>query len=91
MHDTATLVLAILGIVITYTGSIIGLVVWLTGKFRHQEAEYWRGINKLNEELRNKLYQMSTRIQRLELRLFGFTTQPLTGPESFEGPFLDQG
>lgn len=69
MHDTATLILAIIGSVITWTGSVIALVLWLVGKFRHLE----KAIYKESQKHKTSLTNLTTRVQRLEIKLFGFT------------------
>lgn len=70
-HDE--LIVAIIGLVITWTGSVIALVVWLTGKFRYLEKAIYREMDKHRREDDHQFNAHTTRIQRLEIKAFGFT------------------
>lgn len=80
MHDTATLTLAIIGALMTWTGSVIALVMWLTGKFRSLERTIYHEMDKHRREDDRQFGSQGTRIQRLEIRAFGFTG-PVALPE----------
>lgn len=80
MQDTATLVLAIIGAVITWTASVISLVVWLTGKFRYLEKTIYREMDKHRREDDNQFRSQGTRIQRLEIKIFGYTPAAIVEP-----------
>lgn len=69
MHDTATLALAIWAAILTWTISVISGSVWLNSKFRHMEKALYRESEKHSVALT----KLATRVQRLELKLFGFT------------------
>lgn len=73
MYDTSMLILAIVGSVLTWTGSIIALVIWLTGKFRELEKLVYREGDKHRREDDIRFRLHGTKIQRLELKAFGFT------------------
>lgn len=73
MSDHASLILAIIGSVLTYTVSIIALVNWLNGKFREVEKLIYRETQKHRRENDDELEDHAIRIQRLELKAFGFT------------------
>ena len=67
------LVLSILGALITWTGSVISLVIWLTGKFRAIEKVIYHEMDKHRREDDRQFGEHATKIQRLELKTFGFT------------------
>lgn len=69
MHETATLALAIWAAILTWTVSVISGSVWLNSKFRHMEKTIYREGEKHNKNLTS----LAIRVQRLELKLFGFT------------------
>lgn len=73
MHDQATLVLAIIGSVTTWTASIIWLMIWLTGKFRNLEKAFYREMDKHRREDNAQFRDHGTKIMRLEIKAFGFT------------------
>lgn len=68
MNEVAQLVLAIIGAVIVWTTSVIGGMIWLTSKFRNLEKTIYRESAKHSISL----YAHNTRIQRLEIKAFGF-------------------
>lgn len=76
MHDTATLILAIIGAVLTWTASILALAVWLTGKFRDLEKTIYREDAKHRERMDSELRDHRDRIQILELTALGVTKHP---------------
>ncbi len=80
MNDAAMLVLAIIGFMLTWTTSIVCLVVWLTTKFRDLEKVMYREMDKHRIEDDRQFRIQGTKIQRLELKAFGFT-----GPASENG------
>lgn len=69
MTEVPQLILAIIGAVVVWTTSIIGGMIWLTGKFRHLEKTIYREAAKHSVTL----YAHNTRIQRLEIKAFGFS------------------
>ncbi len=73
MTEVANLVLAILGAVLVWTTSVIGGMIWLNGKFRNIEKAIYRESEKLRREYDGKFNGHNTRIQRLEIKAFGFT------------------
>lgn len=73
MHDTATLILAIVGALILWTTSVISLVAWLLGKFRSVETKVYIEAEKSRRDNTNKFEELITRVYRLELKAFGFT------------------
>lgn len=86
MHETATLTLAIIGAVITWTASIISLVIWLTSKFRYLEKTIYREMDKHRRDDDAMFRYQGTKIQRLEIGVFGFTNEGLGVPQ----PMLPQ-
>ncbi len=77
MNESASLTLAIIGAVITWTGSVIALVIWLTGKFSSMESVFYGEMDKHRREDDRQFSIHATKIQRLELKSFGFTHNPL--------------
>lgn len=75
-----SLAMAIVGFMLTWTVSIISLVMWLTGKFRDLEKIIYREMDKHRTEDDRQFRAIGTRVQRLELRAFGFTGTPATEP-----------
>lgn len=80
MHDQATLVLSIIGAIITWTASIISLVIWLTGKFRTLEKIIYREMDKHRREDDEHFRDHETRVMRLEIKTFGFAGPTLEKP-----------
>lgn len=75
-NESATLAIAIVGIVITYTASIVSLVLWLAGKFRGLEATFYRELGKHRDEDSERFREQHDRLYKLELNTFGFTKIP---------------
>jgi len=73
MTEITQLILAIIGAILVWTTSIIGGMVWLTGRFRMLEASIHRESNKNRQMFEAQLHLHSSRIQRLEIKAFGFT------------------
>lgn len=69
MHDTATLILAIVGAIIVWTSSVVAMVSWLAGKFRSVEVLIYREGEKINKRVDRHV----VRLQRLEAKTFGVT------------------
>lgn len=76
MHDTASLIIAIMGAILTWTVTIASLVYWLTSKFRFLEGIIYREMDKHRREDDALFKNQGTRIQKLELKAFGFTKHP---------------
>lgn len=57
-----------------YTASIIGLVLWLTSKFRALEVLIYKEMNVLKEEYRDEMVDIKRRVFRMEIAIFGVTT-----------------
>lgn len=72
MTETVTLIILVLGAIVTWTTSVILLVLWLTGKFRGLEKALYREMDKHRREDDRMFDGHQTRIQRLELKTFGF-------------------
>ena len=85
MHDSMELPFLIFGALATWTGSVIGLVLWLTGRFRSLEAALYRETNSLRWESDRKFNANQTKIQRLEIKVFGFTPAAIAQPTTEEG------
>lgn len=86
MHDDAQLALAVIGAVIVWTTTVAGTVLWLSSKFRSLEITIYREKNKEREwverqfDIYDKLHQQhDIKIQRLEIRTFGFSLPPIPG------------
>ncbi len=73
MHDTTTLVLTIIGALLTWTITMVSLASWLSGKFRDLERLVYREMDKHRREDDRQFHRHGVKIQRLELKTFGFT------------------
>lgn len=68
-NDTAMLVLAIGGALVTWTASVVSLVIWLTGKFRSIEVMMYTEMNKRDQ----RAQMLHDRLMILELKVLGVT------------------
>lgn len=75
------LTVAIIGALITWTGSVVSLVMWLTGRFRTLEKIIYQEMDRHRREDDVQFRAHGTKIQRLELKAFGFTQSPVVDTE----------
>lgn len=80
MNDVAMLVLAIIGGVITYTAGVVAICMYISAGFRKLEKTFYREMDKHRAEDDRQFDFHKRQIQRLELKVFGFT------PVVWEGP-----
>lgn len=73
MNEPATLIVAIIGALIVWTTSVITLSMWLASKFRFLESTIYREMDKHRKEDDRQFNYQGRRIQRVELKVFGFT------------------
>ncbi len=78
--SSAMLTLAIISALIVYTGSVISLVMWLNNKFRALEKTFYKELDRRRIVNDGKFFQLGTKIQRLEIKAFGFTGPTLIEP-----------
>lgn len=71
--DTTTLIFTILGFAVLWTSSVIAGMVWLNAKFRNVERAIYREDEKHRTTNDARFNDLLLRVQRLELRVFGFT------------------
>jgi hypothetical protein len=76
MNDVPMLILAIIGSVMTWTGSVIAIVLWLSGRFRHIEITLYRELNKHRTEIDTQIHDLRNRIIHLELKATGVSKAP---------------
>jgi len=76
MQETTVLIVAILTALLTWSATVAGLVLWLTGKFRDVEKTIYREDDKHRRLHGGILDDHAIRIQKLELYAFGFTKAP---------------
>lgn len=88
VQDTSTL-LAIAGAVLTWTTSVIILAGWLHAKFRFLESTIYREMEKRRALVDREFRIIETKMQRLEIKAFGFTTSPLSAFEKLVDPSDD--
>lgn len=69
--DALALIVSILMAIGVYTASIVGLVLWLTSKFRGLEILIYKEMNSLKEETREDIKDIRDRLYRVELQTFG--------------------
>lgn len=74
-------------LVVTYTASIVGMILWLSNKFRQLERLIFKEIGWLRKDAmearrmyEKRLEGIGLRLQRVELRVFGFTKSPADEP-----------
>lgn len=75
-HDPAMLVVAIITLLIVWTTTVVGVVIWLSSKFRNLEVLLYRELNKHRREIDLTLNDHQRRLQILELKGFGYTKAP---------------
>lgn len=73
MSEPVTLIIAIFGAIITWTTTVVAMVLWLNGKFQYLEKTIYREMEKHRREDDAQFRAIGTRIQRMELKVFGFT------------------
>lgn len=73
MTETTTLIIAILGALILWTSSVVSLVLWLTNKFRGLERLFYSKMDEHRRDDDRQFTKHNIRIQRLEIKNFGFT------------------
>lgn len=69
----AELVVAITGLVLVYTTSVVSLVLWLSAKFRALEVAFQREMDKHRDEDAERFLDHAQRLQVLELERLGYT------------------
>lgn len=74
--EVANLILSIVGFAVIWTTSIIGGVIWLNTKFRSVERAIYREDERHRKTNDARFNDLLLRVQRLELRVFGFTEAP---------------
>lgn len=71
--EYVNLIIAIATGLVMWTGTVIGLTLWLHNRFRSLEIAFYRGLGKHRAEIDKKLYEHEGRIQRLEIMTTGST------------------
>lgn len=72
MNESLTVTLALFGAILTWTTTVVGLVVWLNGKFRYVEKTIYREMDKHRGEDDRQFEDLRTRALRLEIKTFGY-------------------
>lgn len=75
--DAAMLILAVATFLLTWTGTTIAVMLYLTGRFRRMEATFNSSFNAHRRHVDQMFHLHDTRTQRLELKIFGFS--PIEG------------
>lgn len=75
-----SVVVAIASFLVIYGATVASLVTWLSNKFRHLERTFYRELSAHNKHYEGIVAAHGLRIQRLELKAFGFTEAPSTLP-----------
>ncbi len=76
--ETLALILTISGAVLTYTATVIGIMLWLMARFQANERLVYREVAKTRRMLIRVLNQHSGRITRLELQVNGSALSDLS-------------
>lgn len=66
---TTELVLAAIGFLFTWTCTVVTMMIWLSGKFRGLEIAIYKEAAKSHSEID----RLKSRVQRLEIKIFGYT------------------
>lgn len=74
VNETVSLTLAILGALLTWTGTIVTLTMWLAGRFRHLEALIYREQKKLDDKYLALFAEHRDRLTVLELQVTGVSS-----------------
>lgn len=83
MTDPSVL-LTIIGVVFTYTITVVGLVNWLNGKFRSLEKLLYHELEKHRREYDKQLNNIGIRLLRMEIAKTGITHTPASEISSVE-------
>lgn len=70
------LIIAIASFAILWTTSAVLVVVWLESRFRRVESTIYREMAKHIAEDEDRFGDYGLRVQKLELKNFGFTQSP---------------
>lgn len=79
MNETATLVLAIVGALFTWTSTVVVVVVWLNSQFNKQREMFYKEARRVEDKIDTFIGEYAGRVQRLELLVTGST---LSGEET---------
>lgn len=75
--DVAQLIVALVVILGAWTATVVGLVIWLTGKFRELEQLIYKLVQRHSDEDDENFKFHDRRINRVEMQVFGFTEVPV--------------
>lgn len=78
MTESASLIMTILGALLTWTGTVATLTFWLAGKFRDLEKLVYREQQKLDNKYMALFREHGDRLTVLELQVTGVSS--VTGP-----------
>lgn len=81
-NDPAALAVAVAGLMIVYTTSVVSLVIWLASKFRSLESLIFREMDKHRREDDDRFSEHAQRLQILELEKLGYTISSDHRPRS---------
>lgn len=73
MPQEIAIAIAILGAIGGWTVTVVICTIWITGRLRELEKTIYREINKHREETESTIRNHGRRIERLEIKNFGFT------------------
>lgn len=68
--------LLIVSAFVGWTVSVVGATFWLASKFRALEVMFFKALNTHKEEDAETFEENRLRIQRIEMKVFGFTRAP---------------
>lgn len=74
MNESASLILAVIGALLTWTGTVATLTMWLAGRFRHLEALIYREQKKLDDKYLALFAEHRDRLTVLELQVTGVSS-----------------
>lgn len=73
MNESASLIVVIIGALLTWTGTVATLTFWLAMKFRELEKLIYHEQNKLDAKYLALFKEHNDRLMVLELKRLGYT------------------
>lgn len=74
MNESVSLTVVILGALLTWTGTVVTLTLWLAGRFRALEILIYREQNKLDSKYMALFKEHGDRLIILELQVTGVSS-----------------
>ena len=79
MPNSVTVAMTIIGALGTWTATVAALVYWLSNKFASLEKCMLGQMTEYAQKNAEQFHHIAIRVQRLELKEFGFTSSASNG------------